>query len=52
LGKNNQVWPEILEQMRTNPGLEAKTIFAALQRRNPERLADGQLRTLQRRIKQ
>jgi hypothetical protein len=32
--------------------LEAKTIFAALQRQYPERFSDGQLRTLQRRIKQ
>ena len=47
-----EVWPEIREQLRTNPGLEAKTIFAALQRQYPERFADGQLRTLQRRIKQ
>lgn len=47
-----EVWPEIREQMRTNPGLEAKTIFAALQRQYPERFADGQLRTLQRRVKQ
>ena len=35
-----------------NPALEAKTLFAALQRQYPERFADGQLRTLQRRIKQ
>lgn len=26
------VWPEIQEQLRTNPGLEAKTVLAALQR--------------------
>ena len=45
------MWPEIQEQLRTNPGLEAKTIFAALQRQQPERFADGQLRTLQRKIK-
>jgi hypothetical protein len=47
-----EVWPEIREQLRANPGLEAKTLFAALQRQHPERFADGQLRTLQRRIKQ
>jgi len=47
-----EVWPEIREQISTNPGLETKTIFAALQRQYPERFADGQLRTLQRRIKQ
>ena len=46
-----EVWPAIVEQVRTNPGLEAKTIFAALQRKHPERFSDGQLRTLQRRIK-
>jgi len=46
-----EIWPEIQEQLRTNPGLEAKTIFAALQRKHPERFADGQLRTLQRKVK-
>jgi hypothetical protein len=46
-----EVWPEITSQLSTTPGLEAKTIFAALQRQYPERFADGQLRTLQRRIK-
>jgi hypothetical protein len=45
------VWPEIATQLSTNPGLEAKTIFAALQRQYPDRFVDGQLRTLQRRIK-
>ena len=45
------VWPEIREQLSANPGLEAKTIFAALQRQHPERFADGQLRTLQRKVK-
>src|ERR1700712_3010749 len=44
-------WPEIQEQLRTNPGLEAKTIFGALQRKHPERFDDGQLRTLQRKVK-
>src|ERR1700677_2942105 len=47
-----EVWPEIAERLSTNPGLEAKTLFAALQRQYPEGFADGQLRTLQRRIKQ
>ncbi|MBW4038409.1 MAG: hypothetical protein HIU91_05925 [Acidobacteria bacterium] len=46
-----EVWPGIVEQIRTNAGLEAKTIFAALQRTHPERFPNGQLRTLQRRIK-
>ena len=40
------------EQMvEANPGLEAKTLFEALQREHPGRFADGQLRTLQRRLK-
>lgn len=45
------VWSGIQEQLSANPGLEAKTIFASLQRQQPERFADGQLRTLQRKIK-
>ena len=47
----SDVWPEVKQQLTANPGLEAKTIFAALQRRYPERFADGQLRTLQRKVK-
>jgi hypothetical protein len=46
------VWPQIQEQLRRNPRLEAKTIFADLQRRFPGRFADGQLRTLQRRCRE
>jgi hypothetical protein len=42
------VWPALEELLRSNPGLEAKTLFADLQRRFPGRFADGQLRTLQR----
>lgn len=45
------VWEEIREQIETNPGLEAKTIFEALQRKYPGVYDDGQLRTLQRRLK-
>jgi len=44
-------WPEISDYLMTNPGLEAKTIFEDLQRRYPGNWPDGQLRTLQRRIK-
>lgn len=47
-----QGWEAIKEQLEVNPGLEAKTIFDALQRESPGTYADGQLRTLQRRIKQ
>src|SRR5882724_574851 len=46
------VWPGLEESLRLNPGLEAKTLFADLQRRFPGRFADGQLRVLQRRVKQ
>jgi hypothetical protein len=45
------VWPKIREQLSTNPGMDVKTIFAALQREHPKRFADGQLRTLQRKVK-
>src|SRR5260370_41570980 len=48
----SEVWPMVREQIRTNPGLEAKTIFAALQRQYPEGFSDGQWRTPQRRVKQ
>ncbi|MBD0328230.1 MAG: IS21 family transposase, partial [Pyrinomonadaceae bacterium] len=46
-----RVWNEIQEQLASSPGLEAKTIFEALQRKYPGDFADGQLRTLQRHIK-
>ncbi|MCP4552528.1 MAG: IS21 family transposase [Bacteroidetes bacterium] len=45
------VWENIKSMLDINPGLEAKTLFEDLQRRNPGRYEDGQLRTLQRRIK-
>jgi hypothetical protein len=45
------VWPEIREKLEINPGLEAKTLFEDLLRRYPGRFGEGQLRTLQRRIK-
>jgi len=47
-----EVWETVRQQVETSPGLEARTIFEALQRENPGRFADGQLRTLQRRLKQ
>jgi hypothetical protein len=46
------VWPDLLEMLRLNPGLQAKTLFLDLQRRFPGRFPDVQLRCLQRRIKQ
>jgi hypothetical protein len=47
----DQVWEQVRQQVEANPGLEAKTLFEALQREHPGAFADGQLRTLQRRIK-
>lgn len=44
-------WAWMVELLITNPGLEAKTIFDYLQRENPGKYQDGQLRTLQRRIR-
>lgn len=45
------VWEGMKSMLEINPGLEAKTLFEDLQRRNPGRFVDGQLRSLQRRIK-
>ena len=47
----SQVWEEICSKLCLNAGLEAKTLFEDLQRRDPGRFSDGQLRTLQRRVK-
>jgi len=46
-----EVWEGVKEKLEINPGLEAKTLFEDLQRRYQGRFADGQLRTLQRRVK-
>jgi hypothetical protein len=45
------VWEEISTKLEVNPGLEAKTLFDDLQRRYPGEFGDGQVRTLQRRVK-
>ncbi len=45
------VWDEVRGLLDVNPGLQAVTIFGHLQGRYPGRFQDGQLRTLQRRIK-
>lgn len=45
------VWDEVKSQLELTPGLQAKTLFDDLQRRYQERFSDGQLRTLQRRVK-
>lgn len=46
-----EVWQEVEGQLEGAPGLEAKTVFEELQRRDPGKYEEGQLRTLQRRIK-
>ena len=46
-----EVWDEVCSKLENNPGLQAKTLFEDLQRRYRGRFADGQLRTLQRRVK-
>jgi len=46
-----EVWPWVSAKLKDNPGLEAKTLFEALQSEHPGRFGDGQLRTLQRHIK-
>jgi len=45
------VWPEMVEMLQVNPGLQVKTLFLDLQRRFPGRFADGQIRALERRVK-
>ena len=45
------VWPELEAMLTRHPGLQAKTLFHELQRRYPGRFPDGQLRTLQRRLR-
>jgi transposase InsO family protein len=44
-------WPEIVSMLADAPDLEAKTIFEDLVERRPGRYLEGQLRTLQRRIR-
>ena len=47
----SKVWNEIENQLDLNPGLQTKTLFYDLQRRYPGDFPDGQLRTLQRKVK-
>jgi hypothetical protein len=46
-----EVWGAVQKQIEESPGLEAKTLFEWLQREHPGQFSDGQIRTLQRRIK-
>lgn len=46
-----QDWSFVEAQLTDSPGLEAKTLFDMLQERRSEPYGEGQLRTLQRRVK-
>ncbi len=46
-----EVWPQVERILRDSPTAEAKTIFEHLCRQHEGRFQEGQLRTLQRRIK-
>lgn len=45
------VWPDLEKMLEVSPGLRADTLLAYLQRERPGEFGDGQLRTLQRRVK-
>jgi transposase len=45
------VWPEVEKMLEAAPGLEAKTIFELLLERQDVEFTEGQLRTLQRKIR-
>src|ERR1019366_4583407 len=47
----SEVWEAVQRQVEESPSLEAKTLFEWLQREYPGRFSDGQIRTLQRRVK-
>ncbi len=46
------VWYEVLDWLQQEPDVIAKSLLKRLQYKYPGRFADGQLRTLQRRIKE
>jgi len=47
-----EVWPEVEALVQDEPRLKAKTIFEELRKRYPTKFPDGQLRTLQRHLRQ
>lgn len=46
------VWPQVLRWLQQEPDVTAKALFERLRTRHPNRFEDGQLRTLQRRVRQ
>jgi hypothetical protein len=47
-----EVWDELATKLEQEPGLEAKTLFEVLCEAHPGRYEPGQVRTLQRRVRQ
>ena len=47
-----EVWSEVLGWLQQTPDVPAKDLFNRLQNEYPQRFPDGQLRTLQRRVKE
>lgn len=47
-----EVWTEIRLRLEINPAQTAQALFLDLQRRHPGRFQEGQLRTLQRRVRE
>lgn len=47
-----EVWADVLQWLQSEPGTTAKELFKRLQEEHPGRFTDGQLRTLQRRVKE
>jgi hypothetical protein len=46
------IWSELRVQLELNPAQTAKDLLQDLQKRRPGRFRDGQLRTLQRRVRE
>ena len=46
------VWPKVLAWLEKEPDATAKTLFQRLQKEEQDKYRDGQLRTLQRRVRQ
>src|SRR5579863_3534714 len=47
----SDVWEAVAAQLKENPGLQAKTLFAWLQGEHPGKFQEGQLRTFQRGVR-
>lgn len=46
------VWPEVVHDLEGSPEIQTTEIFSKLQKKCPGRFKPGQLRTLQRRVKE